>query len=447
MISELSDDGFQSDDPMEYEEYAQETYCQIDSRIRVKPEFMTSLELNSTTITTFLKPFKSQLTNFFLSNLAEFDELKPYITTPNKKSAENDTSSDESYVIDDDIPPNQRRRRAVMNTKVFYYPLTEQQIYVLNRFRQADTLVFTSLPSQDYVIKLIALSVLVSQPFYGQRLFPNVEKVIYSSAMQEKSLVDRYDYLGSTFDPHPITFALDWLVYDFSLCIHSASSSFRNQWIDTRVKNDDSCEIRGDVVEMYKNMWRKLNPLGGTILIDKLPRLQSISYHNVLPGDRPHFSSMIETYIHFGLHQEIDIKALGITLRDMAKSTIPGNNPQIPILDTLHLVDIENLGYPTFRKLGPKAKEQQLVRRAEMLKLFLRQIMVASKSGRGDYVKSHEVYYLEKLHEAAYTSHYGPTCLTCGSRCDEASCSRCLILKTEQADSTDSFEITDFDSD
>jgi hypothetical protein len=373
MISELSSDDCQSDDGMDYEDDDHESEFQVDSRIRVKPEFMTVLELDSITITQYLKPFKSQLTNSYLSNLAEFPELKPYITTPGtKKSVEDDSSSDESYLpVDEDMPPNRRRPRVVLNGKVVYYPLTEQQIYALNQFRQADTLFFTSLPSQDCIMKLIALSVLVSQPFYGQVLFPNVEKVVYASAMQEKSLVDRYAYLGSTFDPHPITFALDWLAYDFSLCVHSASSTFRNQWIETRVRNDDSNEPREVVVEKYQKKWRTLNPLGGTLLIDKLPRLQSISYHNVFPGDRPHFSSSIETYIYFGLHQDLDVKALRITLKVIAKSTVQGNNSQIPILDALHLVNIENLSVDAIKKNGPKAKVQQLVRREEMLRLWM----------------------------------------------------------------------------
>jgi hypothetical protein len=425
MISEISDDDCQSDDGMIYEDDDQETHFQVDSRIRVKPEFMTTLELNSITITQYLKPFKSQLTNSHLSNLAEFPELKPYITTPStKKSVEDDSSSDESYLpVDEDIPPNQRRPREVLNGKVFNYPLTEQQIYILNQFRQADTLIFTSLPSQECMMKLIALSVLVSQPFYGQVLFPNVEKVVYSSAMQEKSLVDRYAYLGSTFDPHPITFALDWLVYDFSLCIHSASSTFRNQWIQTRVRNDDSNEPREFVVEKYQKKWRTLNPLGGTMLIDDLPRLQSISYHNVLPGDRPQFTSLIETYIYFGLHQELDTKALGITLKDIAKSTFQGNQSQIPILDALHLVNIENLSVDAIKKNGPKAKVQQSVRREEMLRLLLRQIMEVFESGGREFMASHATYFRGKLHEAADVPLREMPCLTCGNRCEEASCS------------------------
>ena len=97
MISELSSDDCQSDDGIDYEDDDQVNHLQVDSRIQVKPEFMTVLELNSNTITQYLKPFKSQLTNSYLSNLAEFPELKPYITTPSaKKSVEDDSSSNES---------------------------------------------------------------------------------------------------------------------------------------------------------------------------------------------------------------------------------------------------------------------------------------------------------------------------------------------------------------
>jgi len=421
-ISELSDDD-QSDDPMECEEDDHETYFQVDNRIRVKPEFMTTLELNSSTITQYLKPFRSQLTQLYLSNLAEFEELRPYLAIPSKKSGENDSSSNESYPVDEDITLHQRRRRAATNTKVFYYPLTEQQIYVLDQFRQAQTLIFTSLPSQDCIIKLIALSILVSQPYYNQVLFPNVEKVIYSSAMQEKSLMERYAYLGSTFLPHPITFALDWLVNDFSLCIHSASSTFRAQWIEGRVKNDTSYDIRENVVEKYKKEWRKLNPLGGTMSIDKLPRLQSISYHNVLPGDRPHFDSSIETYIYFGIHQEIDAIALGITLKDIAKSTFNGNNPQIPILDVLRLINIENLSVAANKRNGPRGTNDQMTRRDGMIKKLLRQIMVAYESGGREMVKAEATYLFGKLEEAGDTSPYAISCLTCGNRCDDAICS------------------------
>jgi len=413
----------QADDPMDCEDDDQETYFQVDNRIRVKPEFMTTLELNSTTITQYLKPFKSQLTQLYLSNLAEFDELRPYLAISSKKSGETDSSEGEPYPIDGDITLHQRRSRAVTNTKVFYYPLTEQQIYILDQFRQAQTLIFTSLPSQDCIIKLIALTILVSQPYYNQVLFPNVKKVIYSSAMQEKSLVERYAYLGSTFIPHPITFALDWLVNDFSLCIHSASSTFRAQWIETRVKNDASYDIRENLEAKYKEKWLTLNPLSGTVFIDKLPGLRTISYHNVLPGDRPRFTSSIETYIYFGLHQDLDNCALGITLKAMARSTLQGNDSQIPIIDSLHLIDIENLSVATVKKNGPKAKEQQLIRREDMLKMLLRQLMRSYESGGRELVKTDATYLYGKLEKAGNTSTYDMTCLVCGNCCVDAICS------------------------
>jgi hypothetical protein len=435
MISELSSDDYQSDDGMDCEDDDQETDFQVDSRIRVKPEFMTVLELNSNTITQYLKPFRSQLTNPYLSNLAEFPEVKPYITTTpsTKKSVEDDSSSDESYLpVDEDISPNQRRRRAVMNPKVFYYPLTEQQIFILNQFRQAQTLIFTSLPSQDCIMKLIALSVMVSQPFYGQVLFPNVEKVVYSSAMQEKSLVDRYAFLGSTFDPHPITFALDWLVYDFSLCIHSTSASTRNQWIEKGIKNDKSDSSEAALKSIYLKKWNTLNPLGGTVIIDRLPGLKSISYHNILPGDRPQFSSNLETFLYFGRHEDPDLRSVNVTLRAIAQPISDSHNSfQMPISKGLHLVNIECLGYVTSHKPGPKAMEQGLTRRGESLKRLLKHIMALCDSGGRELEQKEGKMLWAMLQAGASESLCDSFCDTCEGICEEASCSKLIGLGIE----------------
>lgn len=434
MISELSSDDCQSDDGMDYEEDDHESKFQVDSRIQVKPEFMTVLELNSITITQYLKPFKSQLTNAYLSDLAEFPELKPYITTPStKKSVEDDSSSDESDLpVDEDIPPNQRRPRVVLNGKVFNYPLSEKQISVLNEFRQAQTLIFTSLPSHDCIMKLIALSVLVSQPFYGQVLFPNVEKVVYSSAMQEKSLVDRYVHLGSFSVPHPITFALDWLVYDFSLCIHSTTSATRAQWINSHVKSDDSDGSLEEKVETYARKWVTLNPLGGTVSIERVHRLKSISYHGILPGDRPQFSGKMEIYLYFAPHEDSGNKAaVDLTLRSIAKSlTQPNSLSQLPN-QALHLTNIEYLGFATPRKPGPKGKERGLIRRQETLKRLLRHIDSVYEAGGRELEQKEGKMLWAMLQAGASESLCDSFCDTCEGICEEASCSKLTCLGME----------------
>ena len=280
-------------------------------------------------------------------------------------------------------------------------------------------------------MKLIALSVQVSQPFYDHVLFPNVENVIFSSAMQEKSLVDRYPLLGSTFNPHPITFALDWLVYDFSLCIHSTSANTRNQWIEKGIKNNnsDSSESDAALKGVYLKKWNTLNPLGGTVLIDRLPGLKSISYHNILPGDRPQFSSNLETFLYFGRHEDPDLTSINVTLRAIAQPISHSHNSfQMPISKRLQLVNIECLGYVTSHKPGPKAMEQGLYRRQETLKKLLRHIDSVCDSGGRKLEQKEGKMLWAMLQAGASEDLCDSFCVACEGVCEEASCSTLICL-------------------
>jgi len=392
---------------------------------------MTTLDLSTTTITQYLKPFKSQLSS--LANLIEFEDLKPYIPTPATKKVvdADESSSDESVPgdIDDDLPPNRRRRRAVVNPKVFAYPLTKSQEKVLGQFRQADTLVFSNLPTVDCIMKLIALSTQVSDPFYEQVLFPNVKKVIFSSAMQEKSLVDRYSNQENQIYSleHPISFALNWLVYDFSLCIHSASSTFRSQWIHSHIKSDETDSTDNQRLEKYERTWRTLNPLGGTVWIDRLPRLRSISYHGVLPGDRPQASASMKLYLYFAQHERpanpFFNTDVNITLRAIAKF-IAGdpNDSQMPKLGRLHLIDIEYLGYTTQHKFGPKSLDQRAVRLANTVETLLRHIKAVNKSQGAEIVATDVEGHRARLMDSAREGNHGGFCRTYGDECEEHTC-------------------------
>jgi hypothetical protein len=344
----------------------------------------TVLELSSTTISQFLKPFKSQLAD--LSHLVEFTELAPYITTPTSvqpSSRDSHSTNSSNNGEEDDSPPAEKRRRLDRSAKV-QYPPTEAQNKTLNQFRAAHTLVFTSLPSADWIIKLIAISVQISEPFFGKVLFPNVKNVVFSSAMQEKSLVDRYAHLGSFPLPHPLTFALDWLVYDFSLCIHSTTLAFRTQWINSQVKSDKSNGSLEAKVERYERKWRDLNPLAGTASIEKLHQLRSIAYHNILPGDRPQSSGKVETYLYFGRHDTSNEKAIEITLRSISRPVSQAfSDPQVQFPAALHTIDIEYLAFPTPTKPGPKTMAQQEMNRGTTLRrLFVHVVTVYEVDGR-----------------------------------------------------------------
>jgi len=431
-ISEISSDDSQDQISIEQYESDNQRSCTKD-RFRGTGAG-TVLELNSTTISQFLRPFKSQLAD--ISHLVEFSELAPYITTPasgQSPSRDSPSTNSSNNSDEDDSPPPEKRRRVDRSAKV-QYPPTQAQSRTLDQFRAAHTLIFTSLPSADWVIKLIAISVQISEPFYGKVLFPNVKRVVFSSAMQEKSLVDRYAHLGSFTLPHPITFALDWLVYGFSLCIHSTTLAFRTQWIDSRVKIDKSERSLEEKVEMYERKWWTLNPLAGTVSTENFHRFQSISYHNILPGDRLHFSGNIKTYLYFGRHDISNQRAVDITLRSIAKplaQTI--NDPQAPIPVGLHTIDIEYLGSPNLRKLGPKAIAQQLIHREAGLKRLLIHVKVLCEADGGMLIPAAVNNIWAMLRSGSNEQFCDPVCQVCGDMCDEVSCSEFTILLQRDA--------------
>lgn len=267
----------------------------------------TTLELSTTTITQLLKPFKAALPNL-VANLAEFPDLEPYISPPVvQKSKSSDTSSEESSANEDG---HQLRQGYVSTCKPAPYPLTEQQLAVLGECRQVGTLHFSGLPTYDNIIKLIAISTNVCIPFFDEVLFPNVEKVIFSSKTQDKSFESRHLLaVSSTVSviqpiyalPHPITFALDWLVSDFSLCIHSPTSFFKQSWIESQLRKASgySTQTDDEMREKYRRQYNSVNPLGGTLSVHKLRRMRSISYHDISPGDRPTFPPGIDIRLHF----------------------------------------------------------------------------------------------------------------------------------------------------
>jgi len=393
---------------------------------------MITLELDTAAITQYLKSFKSQLSNI-LSNLFEVDQLRPYILPAViKRVVETDeSSSDESIAadMDEDIPHDQRRRRrrrAIVDPKVLAYPLTESQESVLNVFRHADTLIFTNLPSADCVMKLIALSAQVTGPFYGHVLFPNVKKVVFTSTTQEKSLVERYDLAANNVDslPHPITFALDWLVYDFSLCIHSANSSFRDQWINSHVKKDESILSSVQLKENYKRRWNALGPLNGTVAIGRLPRLQSITYHGIIPGDKPQLSHEVETYLHFGPHWGRNEDDANDTLHAIAKPLAVAIRQGLTEKFRIHLIDIEYLEHEKLFPYGPRVTDERLSRRRdgfiklcrEVRDLFEAKGVVLDDQGRKRVVKM--------IGGDEYKTCGSPSCHICGEACQDLSCSK-----------------------
>lgn len=424
MGSELSSDDSQSDITIE-------SYRSDDEKLFTKektrnyPEIGTVLKLNSTTISQYLKPFKSLLTD--ISHLIEYPELAPYITTPTlKKCADQESSSGCSSINgdEDDCLHTMKRRRLESTTKVAQYPPTNAQNEILKQLRQAHTLVFTALPSADCILKLIALSIQVARPFFHGPLFPNVDKVVFSSTMQEKSIDDRYALLGThSVLPHPITFALDWLVNDFTLCIHGISSTSRTKWIDNCIK-----KYRGDLVvdelrDKYEKEWNLLNPLGGTVDIDMLPRLRSVSYHNILPGDRPMFSQDLETYLYFGRHEQEQAIEAEDTIHFIAEILLRSMLLGLTS-NRVHLYNIEYLEHAISKKFGPKARDLQWsCRKASITKLCRLVFTLGEGAGVPFDFQGKKTLTL-MLGGEEYKAFDGVVCPSCGPECEEISCSK-----------------------
>ena len=401
----------------------------IRSKRKWKDIEETTLELSTTTITQLLKPFKAALPNL-VANLAEFPDLEPYISPPVvQKSKSGDTSSEESIANEDG---HQLRQGYVSTCKPAPYPLTEQQSAVLEECRQVGTLHFSGLPTYDNMIKLIAISTNVCIPFFDEVLFPNVEKVIFSSKIQEKSFESRYmvtiDPPRTTAEhiyslPHPITFALDWLVSDFSLCIHSPTSFFKQTWIESQLRkaSSDSTETDDEMREKYRRRYNSVNPLGGTLSVHKIRRMRSISYHDISPGDRPTFPPGIDIRLHFSRHDEHDAESVEDTLRAIAGQLLSTEIEKT----RLTLIDIEYFEHPSSQTLGPKAMAKRQDRRAKTASKVLQHMVQIIEDKKGRCLRNGEKRALYDAVEFYYETSDrtdGHICAICGNGCMESSC-------------------------
>jgi hypothetical protein len=370
--------------------------------------------------------------------LDEFPELKPYIPvstiSPATESKPGGVSSDELRLNEDDVGIPLRRKKGSRAVYIHPYPLSQPQLDALSVFREADTLVFIALPNYDCIMKLIALYVQVTLPFFGHKVFPNVTKVVFSSKIQEKSLGLRLAINTTNIAmplPHPITFALDWLVYQFSLCIHSPSKKARSNWIEARIKKDKSNKSLTDLDAKYKQEWYQLGALGGTIDIEKVPLLHTISYHDILPGDKPTLSHDIDTYLHFAHYVEGDmIGEPSVTLNAIANPLISPGNLQP---DRLHLIDIEYLENPRPRKVGPKSLQQCIENRYATATNFRLQLAESRQKEGNDLDKDADAVWLTRLiHIGGSEGSRSASCVICGHDCKEDGCSTWIQLGSDE---------------
>jgi len=250
----------------------------------------------------------------------------------------------------------------------------QAQKEIIRQFRNTTILHFIGLPSVETILKLVLVGENYTRYFDSVKLFPNVAKVVFSPGMQLDRLKYRHDQKTHNkreeasrllWLPHPITFALDWLLNDFALCIHSPSLSAKTRWINARVRKISDARVSKkrdlvDITDKVQQEWVKLGPLSGTIDLACLPNLKKLVYHNVLPGDRPVFRDDIKTTIYFGRHRDPDNAQLGIkTLQAIGQAYVDSTR----VAARLKLVNLEHLEYPTDREPGPRMSEIMSERR------------------------------------------------------------------------------------
>jgi hypothetical protein len=318
------------------------------------------LRLDSATIKKLLEPFSGSIK---IGDLGAHAAFRPYLQIPlacakTKKRLDPDYMSSDDEAEEEDI--QSRSRRADSHAEP-----NQAQKEVIRQFRNTTILHFIGLPSVETILKLVLVGENYTRYFDSAKLFPNVAKVVFSLEMQLDRLRYRHDQktLGKREEAsrqkglfHPITFALDWLLNDFMLCIHSPTLSAKTRWINARVKKitDARGSTKRDSVAITaeaQQEWIKLGPLSGTIDLACLPSLKRLVYHRVLPGNEPFFRDDIDTTIYFGQHPDKgDAQLVLRTFQAIGHAYVDTTQ----IAYRLKLVNLEHLEHATLRQPGPK---------------------------------------------------------------------------------------------
>lgn len=250
---------------------------------------------------------------------------------------------------------------------VMQYPLSDKQLEVLKLCWKQARLVFTDLPTSDQVIKLIALSQMVTSPFYGQRLFPNVKSVVYGGRLHSQSMKDRYEKKGGSLR-HPLAFAPDWLVGNFQLCLHYASIPDQHQWITDLVKiliSTGQSEPHEAKLQAHK-MWTRLDSFDYIFQPRVLRQLQRVRIHDARAGLRLRDLDLnVPITIEFGLLHKSYMCGAGGTVNDlvsMARQQGRYQKSRIQVHRAEHIL--------MTKPPGPKAKYSRADYYAQICRLF-----------------------------------------------------------------------------
>lgn len=313
---------------------------------------------------------------FKLDALSDIPKLAPYLPAPTagkkRKRADADVGGGPKLSREAGTPGSQQERGPAQieiieksERGVMTYPLTPQQVKIVKQCWQQTTLIFAHLATYDQIIRLVALSAQVTIPYYGHKLFPNVRSVIFGSEVRRESISQQYlailtdhnDSRGCFISPHPLSFALDWLVDDFDACVHAVPAGVREKILDywaARIVRDEGSDTM-ESKAIAEERWLDLDHTSDVLDTASLPGLRRLTVHGVQAGTKLDFNAGIETSFHFAVGSETYSSGMKETLDSIAKSALtpPPDSFRQHRPVTLH--NLSNL-MAFGRKSGPKAQ-------------------------------------------------------------------------------------------
>lgn len=316
--------------------------------------------------------------SFKLEALAGIRQLAPYVAFPQvagrKRKRDEGKSACQStpgvcHANEGQAVENINHEREAADRAgrgVMGYPLTSQQLKVVRKCCRQTTLVFTHLPSHDQIMKLIALSAQVTTPYFGHVLFPNVQKVVFKSDVRLQSILQRYAsaWLGKPPAhrltlPHPLSFALDWILDRFDACIHSPSAGVREHNIDqlaSRLKSDKGQNSR-DAMHVAERRWLDLDRTDDILDTASTPGLGQLTVHGIQSGTKVSFNDGVFANLHFSRHSALYSEGIQETLDSIVASTLSRSPRPYRQEQSVELYSFNALVMN--RKAGPKAYQHK----------------------------------------------------------------------------------------
>lgn len=304
------------------------------------------------------------------------------------------------------------------------YPLSEAQLNVVRFFASQTTIVFTDLLDLEQILKLIALSVQVTIPYYGHCLFPNLRNVVYSSSFRLKLMQARYadrlvrdpltSKVRSDVLPHWMSILLYWLADSYNACIHYPSAGEKGHAIEEwakRLHRDIGCEY-DEAPMIAEKSWVALDTLKCMLSTDSLRGLRGLSLHSVQVGATFDLDINVKTVIRFAPRSVKYDLGCTDTIESMAnliKNCMDARAGSVTYHNLEHLV--------TNRPFGPVMSSEMKDTKAKLQFQLINKLM----KGFGKCpIRTQQVK--KRCHEGD-TMRISKGCRICEEWCEESDCS------------------------